>query len=140
MGRVRAGVLVLMLALGGVACGGGGGSSEEPPAEKRLKARKLDKDGERWEQGPKHPKVQVAYPYDMYTHCGIEWADFGGKTWKISGVGPSISKRVEGDIPEGDTVGAGYMTLLSKDEAVFEAADFPPVYFKATKETPPRCD
>ncbi|MDX3230823.1 hypothetical protein [Streptomyces sp. ME19-01-6] len=136
MGRVRAGALVLMLALGGVACGGGGGSSEEPPAEKRLKARKSEGDGE---VGPKHPKVQVAYPYDLYSHCGIEWADFGGKTWKISGGGPSISTRVEGDAPEGGNATPGYMTLLSKDEAVFEAADFPPVYFKATMETPPPC-
>ncbi|MGY0061128.1 hypothetical protein ACWY4P_32065 [Streptomyces sp. LZ34] len=138
MGRVRAGALVLMLALGGVACGGDGGSSGEPPAEERLKARKMA--GEHWEEGPKRPKAQVAYPYDMSSHCGIGWATFGGKTWKISGVGPRISTRVEGDAPEGGNATAGYMTLLSKDEAVFEAAAFPPVYFTVTKETPPTCE
>ncbi|ADI07629.1 hypothetical protein SBI_04509 [Streptomyces bingchenggensis BCW-1] len=138
MGRVRVGALGLLLALGAVACGGDGGSPGEPPAEKRLKARK--KEGERWEEGPKHPKVHVAYPYDMPGHCGIAWATFGGRTWKISGVGPSISRQVEGDAPEGADVLAGYMTLMAKDEAVFEAAGFPPVYFTATKATPPMCD
>ncbi|MEU5638675.1 hypothetical protein [Streptomyces milbemycinicus] len=138
MGRVRVGALGLLLALGAVACGGDGGSPGEPPAEKRLKARQ--KEGERWEEGPRHPKVHVAYPYDMPGHCGIAWATFGGRTWKISGVGPSIGRRVEGDAPEGAEDLAGYMTLMAKDEAVFEAANFPPVYFTATKETPPGCD
>ncbi|MEU7244676.1 hypothetical protein [Streptomyces sparsogenes] len=139
MGGVRAGVLVLTLALGGVACGGGGGPSEEEASTRKpLKAR--EREGERWEEGPKHPKVQVAYPYDMYGHCGITWATFGGRTWKISGVGPAISRRVEGDAPDGTETLAGYVTLLSKDEAVFEAAGFPPVYFMVTKETPPGCD
>ncbi|MFD8870171.1 hypothetical protein ACFV1F_38560 [Streptomyces sp. NPDC059590] len=138
MGRVRVGALVLTLALGGVACGGGGGSKEDPPTEERLKAREMA--GERWEKGPKQPKVQVAYPYDMPGHCGIAWATFGGRTWKISGVGSGVGKRVEGDAPEAGNAMAGYMTLLSKDEAVFEAADFPPVYFTVTKETLPMCD
>ncbi|MES4906638.1 MULTISPECIES: hypothetical protein [unclassified Streptomyces] len=76
----------------------------------------------------------------MPSHCGITWATFGGRSWKISGVGPNISRRVEGDAPEGGNATAGYMTLLSKDEAVFETSGFPPVYFMATKETPPMCE
>lgn len=28
-------------------------------------------------------QVGVSYPFDLYTHCGVEFARFGGRTWKV---------------------------------------------------------
>ena len=66
------------------------------------------------------PSVGVAYPFRLYTHCGILSARFGGRLWRAQ---PPLTDG-SGNPPKGwdNPQQAGTMRLLSRDEAEFEAA------------------
>ncbi|MGW7262179.1 hypothetical protein [Streptomyces sp. NPDC054842] len=89
--------------------------------------------------GPAHPKKHKAYPYDLYTHCGIKWAEFGGHWWVLDSVLPG-PERVKGEPrwQESETL-AGYMTLTGPDTAHFDAAGTPTLLFVPSKVDPPGC-
>jgi hypothetical protein len=65
--------------------------------------------------GPDRPAVGVAYPYDLYVHCGIRYARFGGRWWHAD---PEQAAPREPEI--GGVYIRGTMTLASADEARFE--------------------
>jgi hypothetical protein len=75
------------------------------------------------------PVIGVAYPFDLPTHCGILFAQFGGR-W--SAVTPTAQPH-----PMGRDQTAGTMTLEDDQHAVFrwdnQAADFVPA------DGEPRC-
>ncbi|MEU4095611.1 hypothetical protein [Streptomyces sp. NPDC026673] len=102
-----------------------------------LPARTVDADG--WRQGPKHPKEHTPYPYDMYTHCGIKWAHFGGRWWVLDTVFNG-APQVEGEpaAPHTQTL-AGYMTLIGPDTANFDTAGMPTLQFVPAESKPPGC-
>jgi hypothetical protein len=62
-------------------------------------------------------EVGVAYPFDLYTHCGVRGADLGG-VWFA--VGPPLVEGA-GNPPSGwgNPYQHGTVTLLTADRAVF---------------------
>ncbi|MEV6868051.1 hypothetical protein AB0M44_44610 [Streptosporangium subroseum] len=109
--------------------------AQEP--EKKLKARSANE--AKPAQGPRNPKLKAAYAYDLHSHCGIRYAKFGGRWWSISAIRTDTRSRVEGLGKAGFNYTAGYMTLFSKNMAVFESAAFPPIQFTpaSSKDVPP---
>lgn len=144
----------VLLAVGAVGCGSQGSATagpvgapkrleagleraEEP--ERKLKARSANEAEPA--RGPRNPKVKVAYPYDLHSHCGIRYAKFGGRWWSITAIRTDTRSRVEGQGKAGFNYTAGYMTLFSKNMAVFESAALPPIQFApASGKDVPSCD
>jgi len=71
------------------------------------------------EIGPDHPVVGGAYRYDLYVHCGVRFAKFGGRWWHAD---PEQARPAGQPYRDGNYV-AGTMTLVSPDHARFESAD-----------------
>jgi hypothetical protein len=116
--------------------------SEEPVAEgytgPTLPARSMTKDT--WQEGPAKPAQHKPYPYDIYTHCGIKWAKFGGRWWVLDTVFPGV-QQVKGTPPPPHTQRlSGYMTLIGPDTADFDAAGMPTLQFVPAEHTPPGCE
>ncbi|GAA2521682.1 hypothetical protein GCM10010201_19480 [Pilimelia columellifera subsp. columellifera] len=104
-------------------------------------------DLERLRGGPARPTRGVAYPFDLLTHCGIEHARFGGRTWRSE-----RPLRQPRPLPDADGLTrhtgytAGTMTVNDRDSATFvidvrRADPFgsAEVVFYATRQTPPLC-
>jgi hypothetical protein len=91
--------------------------------------------------GPARPVLGQPYPYDLYVHCGGEYAAFAGGTWRTS--------QPPGD--QGTTVDAsgiatytgylaGWMTQLGPDTAVFAVAGTTGRFtYRRTTEEGPLC-
>ena len=82
--------------------------------------------------GPSHPAVGITYDFDLFVHCGLKYARFGGRTWKVS----------QSDNRYGDGQGnylVGTMTLVDETTARFEFAGHAWVFRPTTDEIPP-CD
>jgi hypothetical protein len=89
--------------------------------------------------GPAHPVQHRAYPYEIYTHCGIKWVEFGRRWWVLDSVHPGAEQvRGERRWQNGETL-AGYMTLTGPDTANFDAAGTPTLQFVPSKVDPPGC-
>jgi hypothetical protein len=74
-----------------------------------------------------HPVIGVAYPFEMFTHCGIRWADFGGRSWLA--VHPTSAQFQPNET-------AGTMTLVSADAARFDYAGGAVEFTPATPRAP----
>lgn len=97
-------------------------------------------EGGHWKEGPAKPVQHKPYPYDLYTHCGIKWARFGGRWWVLDTVFPGV-EQVRGKRPSRYTQTlAGYMTLIGPDTANFDAAGMPTLQFVPARKNPPGCD
>ncbi|MFC8263983.1 hypothetical protein ACFUNF_41935 [Streptomyces sp. NPDC057291] len=88
--------------------------------------------------GPRHPKQGQWYPYDMFAHCGIKFATFGGRLWQLDQIHTNSRSQVAGERKAGNNV-AGYMALQRPDGASFQAAGLPPMDFVPAKDKPPLC-
>ncbi|GHB62667.1 hypothetical protein [Streptomyces umbrinus] len=135
----RQAVVVLLSA--GLLLSGCSSSSDTPEDEgytgPTLPARTVVKD--KWQEGPAKPKQHKPYPYDIYTHCGIKWVNFGGRWWVLDSVFPG-PEQVKGEPPSQDTQRlAGYMTLIGPDTANFDAAGMPTMQFVPSEDEPPGC-
>lgn len=62
--------------------------------------------------GPADPVVGVAYPYDLYVHCGIRSARFGERDWAPPSPPPEPVRYT--------AYARGTMTLAAPDVARFE--------------------
>ena len=71
--------------------------------------------------GPDGPVAGQRYPYDLYVHCGIRYARFGGRWWHAEVERPAPPPRPSRD---GNYV-TGTMTLVSADRARFDSDDPP---------------
>lgn len=90
-------------------------------------------------KGPAQPKQHKPYPYDINTHCGVKWLQFGGRWWVLDTVSPGV-EQVKGKPPSQDSQRlAGYMTLVGPDTADFDAAGMPTLQFVPTDAEPPGC-
>ncbi|MFD5702230.1 hypothetical protein [Streptomyces lasiicapitis] len=128
----------LALALLATGCDSSSPDKEPDSAGATLPAREFA-GGENWEKGPAKPKRGKWYPYDMLAHCGVEFARFGGRGWKLERVHTTSGSQVKGERPRGAWVLPGYMALMGPDEASFEAAGLPAMDFVPTKDAPPNC-
>ncbi|MEO3975400.1 hypothetical protein [Streptomyces sp. CAU 1734] len=79
------------------------------------------------------------YPYDIDTHCGVKWAEFGGRWWVLDSVHPGGAAVRGGPAPRHGGRLAGHMTLTGPDAAFFEAAGMPAMEFVPAGEEPPGC-
>ena len=72
--------------------------------------------------GPDAPVIGVAYPYDLFTHCGVRWAHFGGRDWITNPVQPEPKPKPDPRTGVTSYTGStpGYMTLVSADTARFD--------------------
>jgi hypothetical protein len=88
---------------------------------------------------PSGPGAQVgqSYPYELYTHCGIEFEGFSGRWWQAE----TPLSDGHGNPPAGwgDPKQAGTMTLVAPDEAVFRAEGLPELRFHLSEVEPPPC-
>lgn len=79
------------------------------------------------------PQVGVDYPFELYTHCGISTAIFGGRDWQAITPQPQ-PEPVLRSAPDGTVIHtdhtAGTMTLVRKDLLRFSfnggSVDFTP--------------
>jgi hypothetical protein len=95
----------------------------------------------RMEAGPAVAMIGVAYPYDLYVHCGGAYAWFSGQRWRAD--------QPPGDPgPTPDEIGtmvytgylAGWMTKLDGVTAIFTfSGRTTPVVYSVTDEEPPLC-
>lgn len=74
--------------------------------------------------GPADPQVGVGYPFDLYTHCGIDFTRFGGRYWQAAAPLPEPSPLPDA---QGVTTYTGYvsgvMTLVDQQTARFVVTD-----------------
>jgi hypothetical protein len=96
---------------------------------------------------PADPELGVAYPFDLYSHCGIGFARFAGRTWRAEP--PRHEPRPlpdAGGVTTYDGYTPGTMTLVSEDTARFlvdperAADDGTPIVFHPTTVEPPLCE
>jgi hypothetical protein len=66
---------------------------------------------------PAAPEVGVAYPVDLYTHCGVLGLDIGG-VW-FAADPPLVEGAASPPAGWGNPVQPGTVTMTSADEAVF---------------------
>jgi hypothetical protein len=126
-------------ALGGAA--GTAPAAEEPPAA-------VDPvDLKRLRLGPASPVPGEAYPFDLYTHCGLGFARFGGRTWRAERPAPE-PRPLPGAGGRTRYTGytAGTMTLVEEgtarfviDKSRYEVPGSPVVIFHPTTTQPPTC-
>ncbi|MYV58171.1 hypothetical protein GT042_37930 [Streptomyces sp. SID3212] len=138
--RMSRHVAFLFLSIG-LLLSGCSSSSDDPGDEgyagPTLPARTFTED--KWEEGPAEPRGHNPYPYDVNTHCGIKWLEFGGRWWVLDSVFPGV-EQVRGTPPAEDVQRiAGYMTLIGPDAANFDAAGMPTMQFVPAEEEPPGC-
>jgi hypothetical protein len=133
------------------ACGasGGGGAAAtaataEPQAPKQALVEPVDPARPRtW---PANGETGRTYPYDLYTRCGIEWAEFAGRTWRAEAARPEpMAKPAANGLTVYSGYTAGSLTLLDADTAYFlidlrwaEAGDAT-VVFRPSKVEAPTC-
>ena len=93
-----------------------------------------------------HPVIGVAYPFELPTHCGIRFAEFGGRTWLADGdpAVPDPRPAADGTVTN-DGVTRGTMTEISSSEVVFAVdqtnyvGSTKTVTFRPTTTQPPLC-
>jgi hypothetical protein len=97
--------------------------------------------------GPARVAVGEPFSFDLYAHCGGEYATFSGRTWRAGNPPGNL-------LPKPDAAGVtkvtgyvtGTMTLISADRAEFTVdpagvVDGPeePVVYRAVDEPAPLC-
>ena len=76
-------------------------------------------------------------PFDLYTHCGIRYLEFQGRTFKAE-----HALVGEGDNPPpgwGNPYQPGRLTVVGPDRVRFTATGLPDVDFVVTDDVPPLC-
>lgn len=68
----------------------------------------------------RHARLHVAYPFDLYTHCGVLDATFGGHDWVVV---PPVVPAPRPQTSFNGVTTHGTMTLTSKNVALFRTAE-----------------
>jgi hypothetical protein len=86
--------------------------------------------------GPDSPAVGNSYRYDLFVHCGIRYAQFGGRWWRADPMQPEPMTTYGGGLYV-----PGTMALVTADEARF-TSDTPKVTatFRPLAGDPEPCD
>jgi len=118
------GRVALGLVIGGVLLAGCASSS--PPSAEPLRHR----------TGPASPVLGTPYPYDLYTHCGIQDAYFENHWWQADS--PTQDDPSKGSNPYTGYL-AGTMTLISPTAARFAGPHALVATFHPLDGTPEAC-
>ncbi len=88
---------------------------------------------------PPDPEAGDAYPFDLYTHCGIVGADVGGRWFAAD---PPLAEGSGPPVGWGDPYQRGTLILQGADEAVFRDDAGHELRLRAApdSERPPPCD
>jgi hypothetical protein len=70
------------------------------------------------ELGPARPAFGVTYRFDLFIHCGIRYAKFGGRWWHADPEQPEPRTTYGGGLYV-----AGTMALVAPDEARFTSKE-----------------
>jgi hypothetical protein len=86
--------------------------------------------------GPDNPAVGTSYRYDLFVHCGVRYAKFGGRWWRADPEQPEPRTTYGGGLYV-----PGTMALVAADEARF-TSDTPKVSatFRPLAGDPEPCD
>ncbi|GAA2329754.1 hypothetical protein [Dactylosporangium salmoneum] len=76
-----------------------------------------DSGGDGIERGPKQAEIGTPYPFDLFVHCGIQYAEFSGALWQADPVQPNYRPKT---IYRGLNYVQGTMTLVAPGEARFD--------------------
>ena len=123
--RLRALATLIFLPLALLACGSEGASTPTTtPAPMPTAAPPA-------EAGP--AEIGVRYTHNLYTHCGVRYADFDGRRWLAD---PVLSSNEGLSPPEGwgNPSDPGTMELVSKDRALFLSHSGDQAFFKPAPE------
>ena len=92
------------------------------------------------------PQLGVAYPFRLYSHCGIHYAQFAGRAWKSPEIVPEPAPRPDANGTSYFGYTPGTMTLIDAGTLLFTIdltkvdATVKTVTFYPTSEPPPGCD
>jgi hypothetical protein len=114
---VRAALAVVAVLFAAACSGGGKAASTNRSTEITLGP----------DQVP-HARLHVAYPFDLYTHCGVRDATFAGRDWVVV---PPVTPASKTQPPVTGSHGTiivlntthGTMTRLGANVAVFRTAE-----------------
>jgi len=92
------------------------------------------------QSGPAHPALGTPYAFDLFTHCGIRFATFGGRSWATAATLPEPTSLPDahGTVTYTGYL-AGYMILVAADEADFTTGGSAPIVFHPTTLPQPLC-
>jgi len=136
----KAGSVALVLAMLATACAGSG-TSAPAAIPSIVDASPRTVNPHRLERGPDVAMFGVAYPYDLYVHCGGEYASFNGQTWVADHrPGDAGATRDENGVMTYTGHLAGWMTKVDLFTAIFTTSRRrTPIVYRVTDEEPPLC-
>jgi hypothetical protein len=111
--------LLLLTLVVTAACATGANGGIAIPSGSVAPARTLDPS--RIETGPASATIGVAYPFDLYVHCGGQYAVFGGEHWQTDTPPRGDPPTNAGSSIYYDYV-PGWMIRTGNDMAVFYPA------------------
>lgn len=89
--------------------------------------------------GPTAAEIGRAYPYDLYVHCGGEYASFSSASWRTTTPPGDVAPPATGSVVSYSGYLAGWMTQVEADVAVFTIASSTRqiVYHRVDDSAPP---
>lgn len=123
---MRSAAVVALLGLTFGACSEGGRVAEGPT-------------GAELEQAPYGPGAAIdrTYDYDLYVHCGVEWARIDGDWWRTAPLNDGNANPPEG---WGNPFHDGELVLTDDDSATFTGPDGPIEFTRTDRSDSPNAD
>ncbi|WP_194918715.1 hypothetical protein [Catenulispora rubra] len=117
-------------------------STTTSPTSTSLPAVTRTPDPNHPSRGPATPVIGVAYPFDLFTHCGVHVAHFGGRDWITDAVQPEPKPKPDPRTGVTTYTGStpGYMTLVSAGTARFDDPGVVTAVFHPAAGKLPMCD
>ena len=123
---MRSAALLALLGLSLGACSDDDGPSEGPT-------------GAELEVAPYGPGVELerTYDYDLYVHCGVEWAQIDGAWWQTALLSDGNANPPDG---WGNPYHAGELVLLNDASATFSGPEGPVEFERTDRSDSPNRD
>ena len=123
---MRSAAIIAILGLGLVAC-----SDDDGPAEGPT--------GAEMEEAPYGPGAEIdrTYDYDLYVHCGVEWARIDGAWWQTAPLDDGNANPPPG---WGNPFHAGELVLLDDTSATFTGPEGPITFERTDRSGSPNRD
>lgn len=123
---MRSAALLALLGLGLGAC-----SDDDGPAEGPT--------GAELDEAPYGPGAEVerTYDYELYVHCGVEWAQIDGDWWQTEPLSDGNANPPQG---WGNPYHAGELLLLNDNSASFTGPEGPIAFERIDRSDSPNRD